>query len=256
MFESGETGIFEACFYFFPSSSLKTFFITQHCFLQLQSLFSFFFLLFTSVSIFRFLFFFIPVFSILFLFFFLSTLSLFFIFTCCIFFILPHASIVSLLSSFFLHLINFLLLLLFSLYSFIAVCLASIFASSVYVFLSQYEPSSISDSVWNSVIKDRGRFFGVPQLRYYVIGFPPFKGPSDSIDTAESRITRKGFPSRGLADAVARLERSIAGTKHKRMVLVKESLRRRARRTQPQIKRGLIRRLTVEYALTEFVDSG
>lgn len=188
--------------------------------------------------------------------FFLSTLSLFFIFTCCIFFILPHASIISLLSSFFLHLINFLLLLLFSLYSFIAVCLASIFGSSVYVFLSQYEPSSISDSVWNSVIKDRGRFFGVPQLRYYVIGFPPFKGPSDSIDTAESGITRKGFPSRGLADAAARLERSIAGTKHKRMVLVKESLRRRARRTQPQIKRGLIRRLTVEYALTEFVDSG
>lgn len=116
MFGSGETGIFEACFYFFPSSALKTVFITQLCFLQLQSLFSFFFLLFTSVSFYSY-FFFIPVFSILFLFFFFLLFLYFFLFTCCIFFILPHASIVSLLSSFFLHFINFLLLLLFSLYS-------------------------------------------------------------------------------------------------------------------------------------------
>lgn len=162
--------------------------------MQLQSLFSFFFLLpYLSIPIFSFCL------RHLVSIFFCSSLFLSSLVHLlhCIFFILLHTSIASFLSSFFLHLINFLLLLLFSLFSFIAVCLAPIFASSVYVLSSQYGPSSISDSVWNSVIKDRGRFFGVPQPRYYVIGFPPFKGPSDSIDTAESRITRKGFPSVG-----------------------------------------------------------
>lgn len=63
----------------------------------------------------------------------------------------------------------------------------------------------------HSVIKDRDRFLCAPQPRYYVIGFSPFKGPSDSIDTAESGITRKGFPSAGRCCASRRTYRGHKG---------------------------------------------
>lgn len=69
----------------------------------------------------------------------------------------------------------------------------------------------------------------VPQPRYYVIGFPPFKGPSDSIDTGRIEDnSKRGFRASADAAATARLEGPIAATKDKRMVLVKESSRESA----------------------------
>lgn len=149
-----------------------------------------------SIFLFPFFIFSLP-FSSCFYFFFLPILPLFLLSSLVASHFLHSSFIASFLSSFFLHLINFLLLILFSFFLLSPSTLLRYPPLRSTVLSPQYGPSSISDSVWNSVIKDRGRFFGAPQPRYYVIGFPPFKGPSDSIDTAESRITRKGFPSVG-----------------------------------------------------------